>query len=61
MTEQEIEKLSTPEERRAESLYKSLQRKAEENGGMMGETALLELSKTVSILVARNKRLGLIK
>lgn len=61
MTEQEIDQLSTPEERRAEDLYKSLQREAIANGGMMGETALLELSQTVSILVERNERLGLYK
>lgn len=60
MTTEEIERLSTPDERRAEALYRALQREAIDNGGMMGETALLELSETVGILVARNKRLGLI-
>lgn len=61
MTKEEIHNLSTPEERRAESLYQSLQAEAGLNGGMMGETALLEASQTIAILVARNERLRLIK
>jgi len=61
MTREEVYKLSTPEERRAERLFATLKEEAAENNGMMGETALLELSQTVGILVERNKRLGLIQ
>lgn len=61
MSAAEIEKLSTPEERRAEAHYKVSQLEAADNGGRMGETALLEASQTIGILVARNKRLGLVK
>jgi hypothetical protein len=59
LTDEEIDKLSTPEERMMEAQYKRLQREAMENG-YMGETALLEASEAIGILVERNKRLGLI-
>lgn len=59
MTDAEIDKLSTPEERMACARYKQLQRDAIESG-VMGETALLEASQAIGILAARNKRLGLI-
>lgn len=60
MTDEEIDKVSTPEERFAEKQYKRLQREAQETG-TMGETALLEASQAIGILAARNKRLGLVK
>lgn len=60
MTMEEIDGLSTPQERFAEKQYQRLQRDAELHGGMVGETALLELSEAVGILVKRNKRLGLV-
>ena len=60
MTEEEIEKQSTPEERAACFRYRALQREAIEKG-FMGETDLLEASQVIGILAARNKRLGLIK
>lgn len=59
MTETEIDKLSTLEERVACTRYKRLQHDAIESG-FMSETALLEASQAIGILVARNKRLGLI-
>ena len=59
MTDEEIDKLSTMEERRAHAQYKRLQRNALDTG-LMGETALLEASEAIGILAARNKRLGLI-
>jgi hypothetical protein len=59
MTEAEVHELSTPEERMACARYRQLQRNAMETG-VMGETALLEASQAIGILVARNKRLGLI-
>ena len=59
MTDEEVAKLSTPGEHLAHAQYKRLQRNAMESG-VMGETALLEASEAISILVARNKRLGLI-
>lgn len=59
MTDAEIDRLSTPEERRACAMYKGLQADARETG-VMGETALLTASQVIGILVARNKRLGLI-
>ena len=58
MTPEEIEFRSTKEERWAEQQYKRLQREARETG-TMGETALLEASQCISILVQRNQRLGL--
>jgi hypothetical protein len=61
MTEQEVYEKSTEEERFALRQYQRLQREAKENGGMMGETALLEASQAIGVLVARNKRLGLVK
>lgn len=60
MTEDQIDKLSTPEERSACRRYKTLQQEAIETG-VMGETALLMASEAIAILVARNKRLGLTK
>jgi len=59
LTDEEIDKLSTPEERMMEAQYKRLQREALENG-YMNETALLEASQAIGVLAARNKRLGLI-
>ena len=61
MTDEQIDKLSTSEERFAKKQYERLQREAQENGGYMGETALLEASQAIGILVSRNKRLGLVK
>lgn len=60
LTEEEVDKASTPEERAAKATFQRLQREAIETG-LMGETALLEASQAIHILVARNKRLGLIK
>lgn len=60
MTDEEIDRLSTPEERAACARYKQLQQEALISG-QMGETALLEASQAIGILAARNKRLGLIK
>ena len=60
MTKAEIDRLSTPEERAACARYEALQQKAMETG-TMGETDLLIASQAISILVERNKRLGLIK
>jgi hypothetical protein len=59
MTKEEIHRLSTPRERWAEGQWRRLQREAEETG-TMGETALLEASEAIGVLVERNKRLGLI-
>ena len=59
LTEAEIDRLSTPEERSACFRYKALQRKAIETG-YMGETDLLVASQAIGILAERNKRLGLI-
>lgn len=60
MDEKEIERLSTPEELFAEQQWKRLAREAKLNG-FMDETALLEASEAIGLLVQRNKRLGLIK
>lgn len=60
MTTKEIHRLSTPEERRAEDQYRRLQQEAKDSG-VMGETALLEASEAVGILVERNRRLGLVE
>lgn len=60
MTEAEVDRLSTPEERAACYRYKALQQKCREQG-YMGETDLLVASEAIGILAARNKRLGLIK
>jgi predicted nucleic acid-binding protein len=60
LTEAEIDRLSTPEERFACARYKALQHRCRETGSM-GETDLLIASEAIGILVARNKRLGLIK
>jgi len=60
LTDDEIDKLSTPHERWAKQEYERLQFNAQESG-VMGETALLEASQAIGILVKRNKRLGLIK
>ena len=59
LTDEEVDKLSTPEERAACNRYKRVQRDAMENG-YMGETDTLIASEAIGILVARNKRLGLI-
>lgn len=59
MTEDEVNHLSTPEERAACARYKWLQEKCKETG-VMGETDLLIASEVIGILIARNKRLGLI-
>lgn len=61
MTDAEVDKLSTPEERAACRRYKRVQRDMIENGGYMGETDTLIASEAIGILVARNKRLGLIE
>lgn len=60
LTDEEVDKLSTPEERAACFRYKALQRRCKETGSM-GETDLLIASEAIGILAARNKRLGLIK
>lgn len=60
MTDEEIDKLSTPEERWACAEWKRLQYNAKMSG-YMSETSLLEASQACGILVDRNKRLGLIK
>lgn len=59
MTDAEIDKLSTPAERAACKRYKALQAQCRETDSM-GETELLIWQEAVGILVARNKRLGLI-
>lgn len=58
MTEEEIDRLSTEEERWASNQWSRLQRNARLNG-YMDETALLEASQASGILAIRNKRLGL--
>lgn len=60
MTDEEVDKLSTPEERRAFNQYEHLQRQAKLNG-FMSEGDLLLASQAIGILAVRNKRLGLIK
>lgn len=59
MTDAEIDKLSTPEERSALVRYKLLQKRCRETG-VMNETDTLIWGECVGYLVARNKRLGLI-
>jgi len=59
MTDEEIDKASTPKERFAKRQYDRLRYEAKLNGGFMGETALLEASQAIGILVERNKRLKL--
>ena len=61
LTEAEVYKKSTERERWAERQYQRLQREANLAGGFMNETALLEASQAIGILVERNKRLGLIE
>lgn len=61
LTNKEIDELSTQEERSACARYKDIQQRARDNGGLIGETDLLIASEAISVLVARNKRLGLIK
>lgn len=59
MTFREVYRKSTPQERWAERKYRELQHEAKVRG-WMDETALLETSQVMGILVERNKRLGLI-
>lgn len=59
MSEEEIHRLSTPEERSACARYKHIQERCREKGSM-GETDTLIASEAIAILVERNKRLGLI-
>lgn len=59
LTDAEVDKLSTPEERAACRRYKAVQRDVIEKG-FMGETDTLIASEAIGILVTRNKRLKLI-
>jgi hypothetical protein len=59
MTDEEIDRLSTPQERSAKIRYEALQRDAMLSG-VMGETELLMASEAIGILAARNERLGLV-
>lgn len=60
MTDEEVDKLSTAEERMACNRYKHLQQNAIMQG-FISEGDLLQASEVIGILAARNKRLGLIK
>lgn len=59
LTDAEIDKLSTPAERNAVLIYRSLQDRARDTG-MMGETELLVASQVMAVIVKRNERLGLV-
>jgi hypothetical protein len=60
MTEKEVDKLSTPEERSATWQWKALQERCRISGSA-NEGDLMLASQLIGILAARNKRLGLIK
>jgi len=59
LSDEEIHAQSTEDEIHAERQWRRLQKESQEKG-YMTETDLLEASQAAGILVARNKRLGLI-
>lgn len=60
MTQVEIDKLSTPDEREACKQWKALQERCRRTD-TANEGDLMHASELIGILAARNKRLGLVK